>query len=153
MTKKIFIIGLVLAAVLSMSGCMPGSEQWNIRIAAHCYIIGGGLQEGEKLIFVNGIQRKCLREWQGQMCKYVAVKYTFRKANGKDGVHPSGVAIAADEMPFHAAGLAHFLFAAEGALHLLCLLQIFQPCFTDKAFFHSFLLRSKSRCSGRSRAE
>ena len=47
MTKKIFIIGLVLAAVLSMSGCMPGSEQWNIRIAAHCYIKGGGLQEGE----------------------------------------------------------------------------------------------------------
>ena len=43
MTKKIFIIGLVLAAVLSMSGCMPGSEQWNIRIAAHCYIKGGGL--------------------------------------------------------------------------------------------------------------
>ena len=82
MTKKIFIIGLVLAAVLSMSGCMPGSEQWNIRIAAHCYIKGGGLQEGEKLVFVNGIQRKCLREWQGQMCKYVAVKYTFRKANG-----------------------------------------------------------------------
>ncbi len=62
MTKKIFIIGLVLAAVLSMSGCMPGSD--------------------EKLVFVNGIQRKCLREWQGQMCKYVAVKYTFRKANG-----------------------------------------------------------------------
>ncbi len=27
MTKKIFIIGLVLAAVLSMSGCMPGSEK------------------------------------------------------------------------------------------------------------------------------
>ena len=27
-------------------------------------------------------ERKCLREWQGQMCKYVAVKYTFRKANG-----------------------------------------------------------------------
>ena len=77
MTKKIFIIGLVLAAVLSMSGCMPGSEKWNIHIAAHCYIKGGGLQEGEKLIFV-----KCLREWQGQMCKYVAVKYTFRKANG-----------------------------------------------------------------------
>lgn len=51
MTKKIFIIGLVLAAVLSMSGCMPGSEQWNIRIAAHCYIKGDGLQEGEKLFF------------------------------------------------------------------------------------------------------
>ena len=82
MKPKFIIIGLVLAAVLSMSGCMPGSEQWNIRIAAHCYIKGGGLQEGEKLIFVNGIQRKCLREWQGQMCKYVAVKYTFRKANG-----------------------------------------------------------------------
>ena len=46
MTKKIFIIGLVLAAVLSMSGCMPGSEKWNIHIAAHCYIKGGGLQEG-----------------------------------------------------------------------------------------------------------
>lgn len=63
MKKKIFIIGLVLAAVLSMSGCMPGSEKWNIHIAAHCYIKGGGLQEGEKLVFVNGIQRKCLREW------------------------------------------------------------------------------------------
>ena len=61
---------------------MPGSEKWNIRIAAHCYIKGGGLQEGEKLVFVNGIQRKCLREWGGQTCKYVAVKYTFRKANG-----------------------------------------------------------------------
>ena len=82
MKPKFIIIGLVLAAVLSMSGCMPGSEKWNIHIAAHCYIKGGGLQEGEKLIFVNGIQRKCLREWQGQMCKYVAVKYTFRKANG-----------------------------------------------------------------------
>ena len=80
MTKKIFIIVLVLAAVLSMSGCMPGSEKWNIHIAAHCYIKGGGLQEGEKLIFVNGIQRKCLREWQGQMCKYVAVKYAKRTA-------------------------------------------------------------------------
>jgi len=82
MKPKFIIIGLVLAVVLSMSGCMPGSEKWNIHIAAHCYIKGGGLQEGEKLIFVNGIQRKCLREWQGQMCKYVAVKYTFRKANG-----------------------------------------------------------------------
>ena len=82
MKPKFIIIGLVLAAVLSMSGCMPGSEKWNIHIAAHCYIKGGGLQEGEKLIFVNGIQRKCLREWQGQTCKYVAVKYTFRKANG-----------------------------------------------------------------------
>ena len=70
MKTKFIIIGLVLAAVLSMSGCMPGSEKWNIHIAAHCYIKGGGLQEGEKLIFVNGIQ------------KYVAVKYTFRKANG-----------------------------------------------------------------------
>ena len=60
---------------------MPGSEQWNIRIAARCYIKGGRLQEGEKLFFVNGIQRKCLREWHGQTCKYVAVKYTFRKAN------------------------------------------------------------------------
>ncbi len=78
MKPKFIIIGLVLAAVLSMSGCMPGSEKWNIHIAAHCYIKGGGLQEGEKLIFVNGIQRKCLREWQGQTCKYVAVKYTFR---------------------------------------------------------------------------
>lgn len=82
MKPKFIIIGLVLAAVLSMSGCMPGSEQWNIRIAAHCYIKGGGLQEGEKLVFVNGIQRKCLREWGEQTCKYVAVKYTFRKANG-----------------------------------------------------------------------
>ena len=81
MKARFIFIGLVLAAVLSMSGCMPGSEKWNIHIAAHCYIKGGGLQEGEKLIFVNGIQRKCLREWQGQMCKYVAVKYTFRKAN------------------------------------------------------------------------
>ena len=61
---------------------MPRSEQWNIRIAAHCYIKGGKLQEGEKLFFVNGIQRKCLHEWHGQTCKYVAVKYTFRKANG-----------------------------------------------------------------------
>ena len=61
---------------------MPGSEKWNIHIAAHCYIQAGGLQEGEKLVFVNGIQRKCLREWQEQTCKYVAVKYTFRKANG-----------------------------------------------------------------------
>ena len=61
---------------------MPGSEQWNIRIAAHCYIQADGLQEGEKLVFINGIQRKCLREWQEQTCKYVAVKYTFRKANG-----------------------------------------------------------------------
>ena len=82
MTKKIFIIGLVLAAVLSMVFGVPGTEQWNIRIAAHCYIKGGGLQEGEKLIFVNGIQRKCLREWGEQTCKYVAVKYTFHKANG-----------------------------------------------------------------------
>ena len=82
MKAKFIIIGLVLAAVLSMSGCMPGSEQWNIRIAAHCQIKGGGLHEGEKLVFVNGIQRKCLREWQGQSCKYVAVKYTFRNANG-----------------------------------------------------------------------
>ena len=56
MKTKFIIIGLVLAAVLSMSGCMPGSEKWNIHIAAHCYI--------------------------KQMCKYVAVKYTFRKANG-----------------------------------------------------------------------
>jgi len=82
MKAKKIIIGLVLAAVLSMSGCMPGSEKWNIHIAAHCYIQADGLQEGEKLVFVNGIQRKCLREWQEQTCKYVAVKYTFRKANG-----------------------------------------------------------------------
>ena len=41
MKPKFIIIGLVLAAVLSMSGCMPGSEKWNIHIAAHCYIKGG----------------------------------------------------------------------------------------------------------------
>ena len=72
MKTKFIIIGLVLAAVLSMSGCMPGSEKWNIHIAAHCYIKGGGLQEGEKLIFVNGIQRnacvngkgKCVNMWR-----------------------------------------------------------------------------------------
>ena len=82
MNWKMILLAVFTVAVLSMNGCAPGSEEWNIRIAAHCYIKGGGLQEGEKLIFVNGIQRKCLREWQGQMCKYVAVKYTFRKANG-----------------------------------------------------------------------
>lgn len=40
------------------------------------------MQEGEKLVFVNGIQRKCEKEWQGQQCKYAVVKYTYRKANG-----------------------------------------------------------------------
>lgn len=82
MNWKMILWAVFTVTVLSMSGCMPRSEKWNIHIAAHCYIKGGGLQEGEKLIFVNGIQRKCLREWQGQMFKYVAVKYTFRKANG-----------------------------------------------------------------------
>ena len=82
MKTKTVIWTVLAVVVLSMNGCVPGSDEWNIRIAAHCYIKGGGLQEGEKLVFVNGIQRKCEREWHGQMCKYVAVKYTFRKANG-----------------------------------------------------------------------
>ena len=82
MKVKTIIWTVLAVVVLSMFGCVPGSEEWNIRIAAHCYIKGGGLQEGEKLVFVNGIQRKCAKEWQGQTCKYVTVKYTFRKANG-----------------------------------------------------------------------
>lgn len=82
MKTKTIIWTVLTVVVLGMFGCMPGSEQWNIRIAAHCYIKGGGLQEGERLVFVNGIQRKYEKEWQGQPCKYVAVKYTCRKANG-----------------------------------------------------------------------
>ena len=82
MNWKMILWAVFTVAVLSMNGCAPGSEEWNIRIAAHCYIKGGGLQEGEKLVFVNGIQRKCEREWQGQQCKYAVVKYTYRKANG-----------------------------------------------------------------------
>ena len=82
MNWKMILWAVFAVAVLSMNGCVPGSEEWNIRIAAHCYIKGGGLQEGEKLAFVNGIQRKCEKEWQGQTCKYAVVKYTYRKANG-----------------------------------------------------------------------
>lgn len=82
MNWKMILWAVFTVAVLSMNGCAPGSEEWNIRIAAHCYIKGGGLQEGEKLVFVNGIQRKCEKEWQGQQCKYAVVKYTYRKANG-----------------------------------------------------------------------
>ena len=80
MNWKMILLAVFTVAVLSMNGCAPGSEEWNIRIAAHCYIKGGGLQEGEKLVFVNGIQRKCEKEWQGQQCKYAVVKYTYRKA-------------------------------------------------------------------------
>ena len=82
MNWKMILWAVFTVAVLSMNGCAPGSEEWNIRIAAHCYIKGGGLQDGEKLVFVNGIQRKCEREWQGQSYKYAVVKYTYRKANG-----------------------------------------------------------------------
>lgn len=82
MNWKMILLAVFTVAVLSMNGCALGSEEWNIRIAAHCYIKGGGLQEGEKLVFVNGIQRKCEKEWQGQQCKYAVVKYTYRKANG-----------------------------------------------------------------------
>ena len=82
MNWKMILWAVFTVAVLSMNGCVPGSEEWNIRIAAHCYIKGGGLQEGEKLVFVNGIQRKCEKEWQGQTCKYAVVKYTYRKTNG-----------------------------------------------------------------------
>ena len=82
MNWKMILWAVFAVAVLSMNGCVPGSEEWNIRIAAYCYIKGGGLQEGEKLAFVNGIQRKCEKEWQGQTCKYAVVKYTYRKANG-----------------------------------------------------------------------
>ena len=82
MKWKMILLAVFTVAVLPMNGCAPGSEEWTIRIAAHCYIKGGGLQDGEKLVFVNGIQRKCEKEWQGQQCKYAVVKYTFRKANG-----------------------------------------------------------------------
>ena len=84
MKTKTIIWTVVAVVVLAMGGCrwVPGSEEWSIHIAARCYIKGGGLQEGEKLVFVNGIQRKYEREWQRQPCKYVAVKYTYRKANG-----------------------------------------------------------------------
>ena len=81
MKTKIFI-GVIISVVLLINGCMPGSDKWNIRIATIVYVKNGGLQEGEKLVFVNGIQRKCEHEWQGKTCKYVAVKYTFRKSNG-----------------------------------------------------------------------
>ena len=78
------IIWTVLTvAVLSVNGCMPGSEQWNIRRAARTCIKEAGLEQGEKLVFVNGIQRKCGTEWQGENCKYVAVKYTVRTADGR----------------------------------------------------------------------
>ena len=84
--KAKMILWAVLAATVlfAVNGCrhIPGSEQWYIQKAAKHCIKNDGLLAGEKLVFVNGIQRKCLREWQGQTCKYVAVKYTFRKANG-----------------------------------------------------------------------
>ena len=84
MKTKTIMWTVVAIVILAMGGCrwVPGSEEWSIHIAARCYIKGGGLQEGEKLVFVNGIQRKYERERNGQPCKYVAVKYTYRKANG-----------------------------------------------------------------------
>ena len=45
MNWKMILWAVFTVAVLSMNGCAPGSEEWNIRIAAHCYIKGGGLQD------------------------------------------------------------------------------------------------------------
>lgn len=84
MKTKMIVLAVIAAVVFSMGGCrhIPGSEQWRIRRAAtHC-IKTGGLQPGEKLSFINGTQRECACEWQGQPCKYVAVKYAVKDANG-----------------------------------------------------------------------
>ena len=82
MNWKMIFWTVLAVAVMSMSGCLPGSDQWNIKRAARCYVKEGGLQEGETLVFVNGIQRKCGCEWQGESCKYAAVKYTVRSVDG-----------------------------------------------------------------------
>ena len=67
-----------------MGGCrhLPGSEQWYIRKAATRCIKNEGLQAGEKLVFINGTQRECECEWQSQTCRYVAVKYAVKEADG-----------------------------------------------------------------------
>ena len=82
MTKKIFIIGLVLAAVLSMFFGVPGTEQWNIRSTASRCIKTEGLQAGESLVFINGTQHRYACEKNGRPCKDVAVKFTVKEADG-----------------------------------------------------------------------
>jgi len=84
MKKRILIIAMVLAAVVTMNGCrfVPGSEQWYIQRAAKQCIRHDGLQAGERLVFINGTQRECTCEWNGEACKYVAVKYAVKQADG-----------------------------------------------------------------------
>ena len=84
--KAKMILWAVLAATVlfAVNGCrhIPGSEQWYIQKAAKHCIKNDGLQAGEKLVFINGTQRQCACEWNGQPCQYVAVKYTVKKPNG-----------------------------------------------------------------------
>ena len=84
MRTKTIIWTVVAVVVMTMSGCrhIPGSEQWYIqKTVKHC-IQNDGLQAGEKLVFINGMQRQCACEWNGQPCKYVAVKYAVKEADG-----------------------------------------------------------------------
>ena len=60
---------------------VPGSEQWYIQRVASRTIKNDGLQPGEKLVFINGIRRMYAYEWQGQPCKYAAVKYAVKEAD------------------------------------------------------------------------
>ena len=83
MKTKMIILAVLAVVVLGMFGCVPGSEQWNILRAARTCVKENGLREDETLVFVNGIQRKCEVEWQDEPCKYAAVKYTVRTAEGR----------------------------------------------------------------------
>ena len=56
------------------------------------------------------------------------------QAQTDDGVQPCGVAVIADVMAPHAAGLAVLFFAADGAFHLHLGFQIFQRRAADQAF-------------------
>ena len=59
----------------------------------------------------------------------------FGEAQAKDAVHTLGMAVAADIMSLHTAGLAGFLLMAGGALHHLVLDQIFQGRLANQTFF------------------
>ena len=83
-TKTIIWTVMAVVVLFAVNGCrhIPGSEQWYIQKAAKHCIKNDGLQAGEKLVFINGTQRQCACEWNGQPCKYVAVKYTVKEADG-----------------------------------------------------------------------
>ena len=59
----------------------------------------------------------------------------FLQAKSDNNVYSFCMSFVADIMAVDASCLAHFLLMAYAAFHLQVLVEVFERCFADKAFF------------------